>query len=279
MKIGMNLLLWTDEPKFDTHRPIVDKIKQIGFDGIELHVGLMPKEDAKRFGDYAKSIGLETTSITVLSMNGNPISPDKAMREKSVDEFKQCVDKTAALGSSIISGPFFQSLGYFSGSRPTRDEWNWSLETGRQFCEYANTMGITVAYEPLNRFEMYLCNTLSEAVRFIDELGCGNAGLLVDTMHTNIEELDVAKSIEAALPTIKHIHISENDRGIPGTGHAVPKELFAALKRGGYDRYLTIEAFNMGTPSFAGPLHLWRTFAASDDDLAQKGYEFIRANI
>lgn len=279
MKIGMNLLLWTDEPKFDTHRPIVDKIKQIGFDGIELHVGLMPKEDAKRFGDYAKSIGLETTSITVLSMNGNPISPDKAMREKSVDEFKQCVDKTAALGSSIISGPFFQSLGYFSGSRPTRDEWNWSLETGRQFCEYANTMGITVAYEPLNRFEMYLCNTLSEAVRFIDELGCGNAGLLVDTMHTNIEELDVAKSVEAALPTIKHIHISENDRGIPGTGHAVPKELFAALKRGGYDRYLTIEAFNMGTPSFAGPLHLWRTFAASDDDLAQKGYEFIRANI
>ena len=279
MKIGMNLLLWTDEPSFEKHLHLVDNIKEIGFDGVELHVGLISKEECRRFGDYAKSIGLETTALSVLSMDGNPLSPDKGMRQKSVDEFKACIDKAAALQSKIIAGPFFQSLGYFSGDRPTQAEWDWSLETAKQFCDYAKGAGIDVSFEPLNRFEIYLCNTLDKGVKYIKELGCDNAGLLMDTMHANIEELDIVKSVESALGYINHVHISENDRGIPGTGHAVPPALFRVLKDGGYDRWLTIEAFNMGTPSLAGPLHLWRTFAPSDDALAKQGYRYIKDNI
>ncbi|MCL1854355.1 MAG: sugar phosphate isomerase/epimerase [Clostridia bacterium] len=279
MKIGMNLLLWTDEPSFDKHRRLVDNIKAIGFDGVELHVGLISIDECKRFGDYASSIGLETTALSVLSTEGNPVSPEKRMRDKSIDEFKACVDKTAALGATMLCGPFFQPLAYFSGARPTEDEWKWSIETARAFCAYAGSAGVEVAFEPLNRFELYLCNTLEKGVQYVKELGCENAGLLADTMHANIEELDVVKSVENALQYITHIHISENDRGIPGTGHAAPPELFTALKRGGYNRWLTIEAFNLGTPSLAGPLHLWRTFAPSDDELAKKGYEYIKSNI
>jgi D-psicose/D-tagatose/L-ribulose 3-epimerase len=95
-------------------------------------------------------------------------------------------------------------------------------------------------------------------------------------MHANIEELDIAKAFGKALPYTKHVHISENNRGIPGTGHACGKEVFDVFKKGNYDGYLTIEAFNLGAPSLMGALHLWRTFAPSDDELAKEGYDYIK---
>jgi len=95
-------------------------------------------------------------------------------------------------------------------------------------------------------------------------------------MHSNIEELDIARAYREAMPHIKHVHISENDRGIPGTGHACGKEVFDAFKDFGYGGYLTIEAFNLGAPSLMGALHLWRTFAKSDDQLAKQGHDYIR---
>ena len=147
----------------------------------------------------------------------------------------------------------------------------------RRGFECAESKGITVAVEPINRFECYLLNTVADGVRYVKEINLDNVGLLVDTMHSNIEELDMAKSYREALPYIKHVHISENDRGVPGTGHACGKEIFDVFKEGGYDGYLTIEAFNLGAPSLMGALHLWRTFAPSDDDLARDGCKYIRS--
>ena len=103
--------------------------------------------------------------------------------------------------------------------------------------------------------------------------------LIMDTMHMNIEELDIAKALEYAMPHTIHIHISENNRGIPGTGHACGKDVFDVIKKSGYSGWLTIEAFNEGAPSMQGPLHLWRAFAPSDDELARQGMEYIRSMI
>lgn len=278
IKVGMNLLLWSDNANYREHSHLLDFCKEVGFDGVEFNVGVVhDAEDCVKFGEHAKELGLDVTTVATFDPSVcNPISPDPAMRAKVFPEFKRCIDLSIALGSKLICGPLFQGLGYFSGARPTQQEWDWSIETMRPCFEYAQSKGITVAVEPLNRFECYLLNTVADGVRYVKEINLDNVGLLVDTMHSNIEELDMAKSYREALPYIKHVHISENDRGVPGTGHACGKEIFDVFKEGGYDGYLTIEAFNLGAPSLMGALHLWRTFAPSDDDLARDGCKYIR---
>ena len=138
---------------------------------------------------------------------------------------------------------------------------------------------MTLSIEPLNRFEQYMVNTAETAVEYIKEVGMDHVGLIMDTMHMNIEELDIAKAMEYAMPYVNHIHISENNRGIPGTGHACGKDVFDVINKSGYGGWLTIEAFNEGAPSMQGPLHLWRAFAPSDDDLAKQGLSYIRSMI
>jgi len=278
IKVGMNLLLWSDNPNFTEHGQLVDKCKQTGFDGVEFNVGLITDlEECRRFGAHAHELGLDVTTVGVFDLSEcNPISPDAALRKASYSVFKNYIDRTLAFGAKLICGPFFQALGYFSGARPTQQEWEWSVEAMRPGFEYAREKGVTVAVEPLNRFEVYLINTVQTAVDYVKEFDMDNVGLLVDTMHANIEELNIAESYRKALPWIKHVHISENDRGIPGTGHACGQEIFDVFKQGDYKGYMTIEAFNLGAPSFTGALHLWRTFAPSDDQLAKQGHDYIR---
>jgi D-psicose/D-tagatose/L-ribulose 3-epimerase len=278
IKVGMNLLIWSDNTNFAEHKGLLDYCKKVGFDGVEFNIALMDDPDeCRKFGEYAKKLGLDVTTVGTFNPSVcNPISPDKSLREAAYPVFKKFVDLTIELGGTLICGPLYQGLGYFSGARPTEEEWNRSLDTMGPCFEYARDKGITVAVEPLNRFETYLINTVDDGIRYVKDIALDNVGLLLDTMHANIEELDVAAAFKKALPYTKHVHISENNRGIPGTGHACNKEIFDVFKDGGYDGYLTIEAFNLGAPSLVGALHLWRTFAPSDYQLAKQGYEHIK---
>lgn len=278
IKVGMNLLLWSDDAKYDRHKGLLDFCKGVGFDGVEFNVGIVSDpSECEKFGAYARDLGLDVTTVGTFDPGVcNPVSPDADLRAQVFPQFRKFIDSTIRLGGKLICGPLHQGLGYFSGARPTQQEWDWSIETMRPCFEYARDHGITVAVEPLNRFESYLFNTVAEAVRYVKEIDLDNVGLLVDTMHSNIEELDIARAYREALPYIRHVHISENDRGIPGTGHACPREVFDVFREGGYEGYLTIEAFNLGAPSLTGALHLWRTFAPSDDDLARQGHDYIR---
>ena len=278
IKVGMNLLLWSDNANYAEHKGLLDFCKKIGYDAVEFNVGIVNDvEECRKFGAYAKELGLEVTTVGTFSPDVcNPISPDPEMRAKVYPEFKRFIDLTVELGGTLICGPLFQALGYFSGARPTQQEWDWAVETMKPCFEYAKEKGIAVAVEPLNRFECFLINTVEDGARFVDDIGLDNVGLLVDTMHANIEELDVPGVFKKYLKYITHVHISENDRGVPGTGHACPKGIFDVLKEGGYNGYVTIEAFNLGAPSFTGALHLWRSFSPSDDELAINGYAYIR---
>ena len=78
--------------------------------------------------------------------------------------------------------------------------------------------GVTIALEPLNRFETYFLNTASDAVALCDQIGHPNVGILFDTFHANIEEKDIGAGYRTVAKHLKHVHTCENDRGIPGIG-------------------------------------------------------------
>lgn len=280
MKVGMNLLLWTDKPNPSEHLNLLLSIKDWGFDGVELAVDSMEAADARAFGLLLKELGLGSTAIAALdAAEADPASRDPKRRQSALDILKHAIINTQLIGADVLCGPLFQGLGRFSGLGPQPDEWRYAVETLRAAGEFAAKLGIKLALEPINRFEMYLVNTLADGVRFVKEVGLPNVGLLADTHHGNIEELSVPDAWRQAAEHIFHVHISENNRGVPGSGHAVPKEVFEVLKEIGYDSWLAIEAFGQQVPGLISRLHLWRDYAEHPDDAARLGVQYIRRHL
>ncbi len=277
MKMGINLLLWTAQPTAKEHGPLLEKIKEWGFDGIEYPVAAMTDLDIRELAKRAQELELACTGLLALSATeADPVNPDAALRRAAGEQIRQALDKTRALGGEILVGPLFQGLGRFTGSGPTAEERKRALDVLRGAGEYAARMHMRLALEPLNRFEMFMVNTIAEGARFCEELELPNVGLLADTHHANIEEEKPAAEWAKAMKHIFHVHISENHRGVPGQGHACTAEIFQTLKGAGYDQWLTIEAFGLKVPSLIPPLHLWRPFFHDAEDVPKFGGKYIR---
>lgn len=280
MKVGMNLLLWTDCPTASIHEPIVRSLQEWGYDGIEFPLGGMSRADLRYFAELCDELGLGRTTILALDATvADPASSDGKLRQSAVEIIRRSVDQTLELGANVLSGPLFQGLGRFSGNAPTAEEWERSAEVLRAAGEYAADAGVRLALEPINRFEMYLVNTLEQATRFVDLIGLPNVGLLADTHHGNIEETNTAEAWRAAGHHIFHVHLSENDRGAPGSGQAISPAIFEVLQEIGYTGWLTVEAFGQGVPGLIPRLHLWRAYAPGEEELAKQGLSFIRSQL
>src|SRR5690606_28698066 len=127
--------------------------------------------------------------------------------------------------------PLHSGLGVFSGAAPTEDEFKWSADVLRQAGEHAAGANVRLALEYLNRFEIYLLTTAARCREFVDRIGHPNVGMMWDTFHAHIEEKDSPKALKAVADAIIHVHISENDRGEPGTGQVDWEGTFKRLAK------------------------------------------------
>jgi D-psicose/D-tagatose/L-ribulose 3-epimerase len=273
-KIGFNVLAWSAEMSADL-LPILDRLKAIGYDGAEFFVGGSPEESFKLVGKHCQNIGLEVTTVTVLSPEENPISPDAKIREKSKEKLKWVLDRAADLNSQVLCGPFHSAFATFASRAPIEDEYNWSAEVLHEVGDYAQKLGILLTPEALNRFECYLCNTMEQLDYLLAKVNHPNVQAMFDTHHANMEEKKLGAAIELIAPRLGHFHISENDRGTPGSGHVNFDETFAALAKVNYKGWLTIEGFTRNDPAFANSIGVWREFSAPWD-MAKNGYKLIR---
>ncbi|NND07943.1 MAG: sugar phosphate isomerase/epimerase [Saprospiraceae bacterium] len=275
MKIGMNMLLWTTFVDEQYH-PTIEKIGEAGYDGVEIPIGDGVEKDYVNLGKYLDALGLGRTSVTSLFDDGNPVSPDNSIRDKAVEQLKWRLDMGAALGTEVIAGPFHSAFASFTGQPPTEEERMRSAEVLRQAAEYAETVDIMLTPEALNRFECYLYNTLDDIATLIEAVDHPNLQMIYDTHHAHIEEKDVSKVIQRHQERIKHVHISESDRGTPGSGQVRWDETFHELKKIGYDGWLTIEAFSRHNPEFASGINVWRNFEDTTEEIYIDGLTFIK---
>jgi D-psicose/D-tagatose/L-ribulose 3-epimerase len=278
MKTGFNLLLWTTHVG-PAHFPLFEKLKAAGYDGVEIPLFEGSVAHFEQVGRAIRDNGLGATTVTVLpDAAHSAISPDPASRQGALDHLAWALECSSALGSEVLCGPFYQPLAQFSGAGPTEDEKSWAAEVHRQAAERAAQAGLVLAIEPLNRFECYFLNTMADAKAYVRRVDHPNFGALYDTFHANIEEKDPVGCIAQTADVIRHVHISENDRGTPGKGHVPWLATFRALRATGYDGWLTIEAFGTALPALAAATKVWRSFFRSPDEVYQYGLETIREN-
>jgi D-psicose/D-tagatose/L-ribulose 3-epimerase len=276
MKLGINLYLWADD-MHDGLMPVLEKLKQIGYDGVEVPIFDLDQAKWKAWAKRLDGLGLERTANTVIAPEHNPVSADPKIREAAYQHMQGVVDSCATVGSSILCGPHQVALGVFTGKGATEDEWKRSVEHLRRVADYAKPARVTLTEEVVNRFELYHLNTLEQGIRLVDEVAHPNCKLHLDTFHAHIEEKDPAAAIRRAGSRIGHVHISENDRGVPGSGSVAWDGTFDALRDVGYDGWLTVEAFGNFLPNLAAATKIWRPLFDSEEQLATDAHAFLTA--
>jgi D-psicose/D-tagatose/L-ribulose 3-epimerase len=275
MKFGVNALIWT--AAFDTScLPLLDTIREKGFDGVEFpvfHPGDLPVAEVRK---GLEETGLECTLCSVLTEGLSLISEDSSIRNRARARLADFVRVASDVGARILAGPLYSPVGDLVGRRRTDDEWSRAVEGYQWLGPVLAANDVTLAVEPLNRFETYFLNTAADAVRLCEQVDDPNIGVLFDTFHANIEEKDLGKACLTLGSHLRHVHASENDRGTPGNGHVNWAGVFQALRDIRYDGWLTIESFGFALVGLSAAAAIWRDIESSPEAIAFDGVRFLR---
>ncbi len=275
MKFGVNSLIWTGNFGRE-HLPMLPRLKAGGFDGIEIVVFDVKDFPVAETRKALEANGLQCTFCTAVTKDASAISDDPGARRKARAYAEQCAKIAADLGTNLLAGVWYSPIGYIPGRRRTEDEWKREVEFLQSLGDVLEKNNLQLAIEPINRYETFFLNTISDTVKLCEQAGNPRLGVLLDTYHSNIEEKSVDTAVRIAGKRLKHIHSCENDRGVPGSGHIPWKAVFQAFREVGYDGWLIIESFGNMVDEIATASSIWRDLAADPDQIAYEGVKFLK---
>lgn len=273
MKLAVHMSMFCKEWT-DNIIPALEKVKKIGFDGVE--ISLYGASDEELFNSFnrAKELGLEIICGTGVGPDTDPSSSDENIRRQALEYLKKSIDKASKAGALYINGVLYAPWQGFSNEKREK-RWENSTQVLREAGKYAKEKGIGLNVEVLNRFETDFMNKVEEGVEFIKKINLDNVKLLVDTFHMNIEENNICESVEKYIDYIGCIHVTENHRGVPGTGHIDWKNLIEVLKRKNYNGYLDMETFVESGTQVGKALFIW-SGEKNPYEEAEKGFVFLK---
>lgn len=276
MQIGINLLCLGGFIEAE-HLPQLRRLKELGYDGVEIPILRGAPSHYAWLSDELDALGLRRTSTSVIpSSHANPVSADPGIRQAGRQHLDWALDCAIALGAESIGGPPHAPIGQFTGSGATEGELSRGAEVHRALAERAQAHGIYVSLEPLNRFETYFLNTMAQARAYVDRVDHPAFRIMYDSFHANIEEQSQSRAIATLGDAMGVLHVSENDRGIPGRGQIDFHAVFAAAKATGFDGWVTLEAFGAGLPELAAATRVWRPLFPDFETLFAESIDFIR---
>lgn len=275
MKIGVSAFAWTTQLD-QTHLSLFPSLREHGIEGFEIAMFDPATLDAKALRQAFEANDLECTICAILPGGINPISEDAMERRKALAHLVRCIETAAEIGARRVGGPLYAPIGYLPGRRRTQDEWKWAVECIQALGGTLESNEITLGIEPVNRSETFFINTAAEADAFCDQVGNAHIGVLIDTFHANIEEKDPVAAVRTAGPRLKHMHMSENDRGLLGSGHVDFPGIVAALNEIGYDGYLMIEGFGFSAKEKNSLGALWGDMNVTPEEIAFQGAAYLQ---
>ncbi len=226
-------------------KPLEEALKilyKLEFDGVELSLldpkSLSLRELERKLEDYSLEVPALSTGLNYIHYGFSLSSPSLEKREAAIRRLKEFVDLGEILGAGVIVGLM---RGRLEEGMSQEEAYKHMIEGLREVCSYAEGKGVKVFFEPLNRYETQLVNTVKEAIELHETIGSGALYLLLDTFHMNIEEPVIEESIRRAGGLIGHVHVADSNRYAPGMGHIDFRSVLKALKEIGYNGYLSAE--------------------------------------
>jgi D-psicose/D-tagatose/L-ribulose 3-epimerase len=274
MRIGIHQHVFTKKLSAD-NLDLMNVIRGYGFDSMDINVRALDLPTAKLIRGRAQELGLRLMGGGSLPVDKELLSSEQEKRREAIDYMKELVRRVHELGSTFYGGIIYAPFSRRTGKAPTQEELERSAEGLREVARYAQGFGITMGLEPANRYETYVINTIADGLRLADSIGEKNVGILFDTFHCSIEEKSMYAALSAAGSRLAHVHVSANDRGIPGTGQVHWDEVFQGIRDIGYDGTIAIEGFVDASADVAAGACIWRKFASSPEEMATQGFSFI----
>lgn len=258
-----------------------DRVAALGYDVIEVCIENPALLTADSLNHHAERTGLAVGICGAFGPDRDVSTDDTERSRAGVAYLEHCIDLAAAVGSPHVAGPMYAPTGQTRMLPPEERaaQRRRAADGLRAAADYAGERGVTLAIEPLNRFETDLVNTTEQALELLELIGADNVGLLIDTFHMNIEEKSIGDAVRLAGAKVFHVQVSENDRGTPGSGHVPWQEFFASLDDIGYDGQIVVESFLPTVVEIARAVSLWRPVAPSMDALAEDGLAFLRRSL
>ena len=230
----------------------IKKAHALGYDGVELALLHPGQIDADRIEGLLTESGLEIPMISsgqVFAEGGLCFtSPEPGVRDTAVERIKSLVDQAARFRSMVnigrVRGPLVEG-------RPKRESEQRFLDALEEVALYAEPRGVTIALEPVNRYEINFVNRVDEAVELIQKISPSNVKVMPDVFHMNIEDSSIEGSLAAHIDHIGYIHFADSNRHAPGSGHLNFPNIVALLRSLGYSGYVTAEILPFPTPDEA----------------------------
>jgi len=277
LKYGVSTWLW--ESPFSTDSiSLFPKIKSMGFDVVEIPVEDPKLIDGLKVKQALAENGLQPTICGVFGPTKDLTSEDVSLHENCFNYVEQCFELCNLLDVEFLAGPMYSAVGKarMVSENQRKIEWQLAVKNLQKVCKIANGFGQSIALEPLNRFESDLVNTAEDVMRLVRHINESNAKVLLDGFHMTIEEKNVRDAINSVGDKLIHVQVSENHRGIPGTGLTPWNDFKFGLEDISYKGAMVIESFTPEIKELAGAVCIWKNLAKSQDEFASKGIQFLK---
>jgi D-psicose/D-tagatose/L-ribulose 3-epimerase len=276
LRFGIHPFVWTSVWNGESSS-LIERAIDLGFTAMDVPVRLLDEEGIRKTKEWIISSGIHPVGVLALGRDYDFTSQQEETRRKAIDYLKKMIVTTHNIGANILGGVLYSPLGKLVGRGPDEAEIARSVEALKESARFAKNYEVTLALEPVCRYETYMINTATQAVSAAERIGESNVGILLDTYQMNIEEKDFYRTIVECRDHLVHLHLCENDRGIPGTGLVRWDDVFRALKEIDYDGVATIESFVSAVPEIAASTCVWRSLAPDGDTLAKEGLGFLKS--
>jgi D-psicose/D-tagatose/L-ribulose 3-epimerase len=274
MRFGINTFLFTSPFTTDSVK-LFPKFKKWGFETIEIPVEAPEHIDPAKVKAAADKHGLVVGSICACMGPGRDFRGTPEEQKTATDYITTLIDQAVILGCPSIIGPIYSVVGRIGAHTDAERKQQFAevVKHLKPLAKYAESKGITLCIEPLNRFETDFLNTTDQGLKLVKAIKSKAVKLHLDTFHMNIEEKNQGEAIRKAGPYLAHFHACGTDRGTPGNDSLDWKPIVAALKAIKYQGDVVIESFTTDVKVIARAAAIWRRMEPTRDEIAVKGLQ------
>ena len=277
MRFGLNTFL-ANAGFSDSSIEVIQQFKSYGADAIELAIADPSAVTPSKVNEALSAAGLEKPLICGAFSLDRDLRGSPEQVENSKQYIRDLIAIAKQIDSPLICGPMYSGVGRANPHTPEERaaQLDQIVEKLKPLCDEAQEAGVTLAVEPLNRFETDCINTLAQGAELIERVGSDALKMHIDTFHMHIEEADSAAAILEFGKYIGHVHASGSNRGVPGTEQVAWKPVISALKEIGYTGDIIIESFASTETIIAQAASIWRDLYESPKQLSVDGLSFLR---
>jgi sugar phosphate isomerase/epimerase len=217
-------------------------IASFGYDGVELAIRDPRLVELDPLDQLVRKYNLTVPAIGTGQAWGEEglsfTDPNETVRRAAIERIKSHIPVAAHFESIIIIGLI---RGIIKPGVSHEQAMDWLITALRDCSEAAQSYGVRLALEPINRYETTLINHTAQGLELIERVGADNFGLLLDTFHMNMEEPVIEESIRSCGKHVFHFHVADSNRWYPGAGHLNFRSMLEALSSTDYSGWVSGE--------------------------------------